>query len=178
MKRRALLSLVLAMALVVVTAVPAGAANPTVSITVRAQTISITNTQNTWGLGEVVVSESYKWGSSDTYSTVTNTGNVNVDVTIRGTDCVAVNTTFNWVLADTSVPGDQIYGLNATITSTYNIIVKKTEGGGFNELVSDLPHTALNTQDWSMTFYTPTAFHAEDDGLDKSATVTLVASKA
>jgi len=49
------LSLVLAVALLVVLAVPAFAANPTVSITVTAQVVAITNSQANWGIGVVDV---------------------------------------------------------------------------------------------------------------------------
>jgi len=176
--RRTALSLVLAVALLGAMAVPALAANPTVSITVRARVVAITNSQNTWDVGIVTTSATVKWGSSDTYSTLTNTGTVNVDVTIQGTDLVATNTTHNWVLADDGDAGSETYALKATITDSYGIIVKKTEGGGFNNLVSGLAHTESNTATWSMEFYTPTAFNAGDDGEPKSGTVTLVASVA
>ena len=172
MKRRALLSLVLAMALLVVTAVPAGATNPTVSITVKAAVVAITNTEDTWALGTVTVSDSIKWGDSDTYSTVTNTGTVNVNVAIQGADIEGGD--YDWALAADGDPGDQIYGLKATITDTYNILVKPS---AYANLVTNLPHTSSNTVTWSMTFYTPTAFNANDDGAQKSGTVTLVASK-
>jgi len=173
--RRTALSLVLAVALLAAMAVPALAANPTVSITVRARVVAITNSQDTWDVGIVVTSAEVKWGSSDTYSTLTNIGTVNVDVEIQGADLVASNTTHNWVLADDGTPGDQIYGLKATTTGTYNITVKKTP---FNDLVTNLPHTSSHTKEWSMTFYVPTAFNAGDDGAEKSSTVTLVASVA
>ena len=174
--RRTALSLVLAVALLGAMAVPAFAGNPQVSITVRAGVVSITNSQDEWEIGIVEAGgAAKKWGSSDTYSTLTNTGTVNVDVEIQGADLThAGNATLNWVLSATGDPGDQLYGLNATTTGTYNIIVKKTP---FNKLVTDLPHTSSNTKDWSMEFYTPTAFNAGDDGGLKSTSVTLVASK-
>ena len=171
--RRTALSLVLAVALLAAMAVPAFAqGNPTVSITVRASVVSITNTEDTWAIGVIAASGTSKWGSSDTYSTLTNTGSVNVNVAIQGTD--AVGGTYTWTLAATGDPGSEIYGINATTTTTYNITVKKTP---FNNLVTDLPHTSSNTVTWSMTFYAPTAFNAADDGAEKSTTVTLVASK-
>ena len=179
--RRTALSLVLAVALLGAMAVPALAANPTVSITVKAGVVSITNSVETWEIGIVETGgAAKKWGDSDTNSTLTNTGTVNVDVKIIGTDLVhAGNATLNWVLASDGLAGDQIYGLNATITDGdgYTIIVKKTGDTPVN-LVAGLPHTALNTETWSMRFAIPTAFDASDDGLEKSGSVTLVASKA
>ena len=175
--RRTALSLVLAVALLGAMAVPAFAANPTVSITVRASVVSITNSQNTWDVGVVAAGgAAVKWGSADDYSTLTNTGSVNVNVAIQGTDLVhAGNATLNWTLAADGDPGDQIYGLKATITDNYNILVKPS---AYANLVADLDHTTGNTVTWSMTFYVPTVFDANDDGGEKSATVTLVASAA
>jgi len=176
--RRTALSLVLAMALLVVTAVPAGAQNPTVSITVRAQTISITNSKATWDIGLVTVSDTKYFSTDnaqdDDWSRITNTGNVAVDVAISGTDFVAANTTFNWVLA--AAAGDQIYSLYANKQATptvYDVEVKKAAPVN---IVTSL--AAAGTNDWSMNFTAPSAFHAEDNGLEKAATVTLVASKS
>ena len=179
MKRRALLSLVLAMALLVVMAVPVGAANPTVTITVSAQVISITNSHPTWNIGLVTVS-AVKYFSADNsqdddYATITNTGNVAVNVAISCTDFVAANTTFNWVLA--AAAGDQIYSLYANLAATptvYDVEVKKSTPN-YVTAVGGL--AAGNTNKWSMNFTAPSAFHAEDNGLDKTATVTLAASK-
>ena len=170
--RRIALSLVLAVALVVAFTAPALGANPTVSITVRASVVAITNSQDTWNVGVIAASGTSKWGSSDTYSTLTNTGSVNVDVEIQGTDAVGDTT---WTLAADGDPGSEIYGLKATTGSEYNIIVKKTP---FNDLTTNLPHSESNTVTWSMTFYAPTAFNAAEAGESKSATVTLVASAA
>ena len=175
--RRTALSLVLAVALLGAMAVPALAANPTVSITVRAEAVSISIDETTWDIGTVGTSDTAVWGDAADHCILTNTGTVNVDVTIQGTDLVATNTTHNWVLADDGDAASETYALKAYDGDGYNIIVKKTEGGGFNELASDLDHTTGNTVTWSMTFYAPTAFNAGDDGAEKSGSVTLVASK-
>ena len=173
--RRTALSLVLAVALLAVMAVPAFAANPTVSITVSAQMIAITNSKTTWEIGVVVVND-FKYFSTDnskndTWSQVANVGNVAVDIALQGTDFVAANTTFNWVLADTA--GDQTYSLYANTdgTATYDIEVKKVSP---DNLVVGLAKGGKHT--WSMNFTAPSAFHVDDDGLDKSASVTLVTS--
>jgi hypothetical protein len=169
--RRMGLSLVLAIVLLVSFTVPAMATNPTVAITVTAQVVSITNSQNTWALGTVAPSATVKWGDSDTYSTITNTGTVNVDVAIQGQDIEGGD--YDWTLAADGTPGSEIYGLKATTGTEYNVIVKKTP---FNNITTNLPHTSSNTVTWSMTFYGPTAFNAADNGAQKTSTVTLVAS--
>ena len=177
MKRRALLSLVLAMALLVVTAVPAMADNPTVTITVKAQTISITNSKATWDLGTITTSTT-KYFSADgnedvDWSRITNTGNVAVDVAIQGTDFEGGD--YDWTLAATA--GDQQYKLFANKQATptvYDVEVKNAPT--YSNIVTSL--AAAGTNDWSMKFEGPTGFHASDDGLTKTATVTLVASKS
>jgi len=175
--RRTALSLVLAVALLAALAVPAFASNPTVSITVSARLISITNTEDTWAIGVVAVTNT-KYFSADnlqnnTYSRITNTGNVPVTVKISGTDFVAGNATFNWVLA--AAAGNQTYSLKANWDggATYNITVKKADP---ETLVAGL--AKASTHDWSMLFTAPDEFHIDDDGLDKSASVTLVTSSA
>jgi len=168
----------LAMALLVSFSVPAMASNPVVTITVKAQLLSITNSQATWDIGFVTVNN-VKYFSADNaqdddYSRITNTGNVAVDVALHGTDFVAANTTFNWVLADTA--GDQTYSLYANKQATptvYDVEVKKAAHANIVEGLA-----AAGTNDWSMNFTAPSAFHANDDGLEKSASVTLVASKS
>ena len=80
--RRVALSLVLAMALMLVLAFPAGAANPTVSITVTAEVVSITNTQSTWAIGTVATTATVYFSTDgnqdDDWSQVENTGSVAV----------------------------------------------------------------------------------------------------
>jgi len=176
MKRRALLSLVLAMALLVVMAVPAGAANPTVTITVKAQTVSITNSQNTWDLGTITTSATLYFSANnaqdDDYSRITNTGNVAVDVEIQGTDFEGGD--YDWTLAATA--GDQQYKLFANKQATPTVYDVEVKSSSYVDIVTSL--AALGTNDWSMKFEGPTGFHASDDGETKTATVTLVASKS
>jgi len=175
MKRRALLSLVLAMALLVVTAVPAGAANPTVTITVSAQTISITNSKATWALGTITTSTTLYFSTDnlqdDDWSRITNTGNVAVDVEIQGTDFEGGD--YDWTLAATA--GDQQYKLFANKQATPDVYDVEVKSSSYVDIVGNL--AAAGTNDWSMKFEGPTGFHASDDGAEKTATVTLVASK-
>jgi len=174
--RRISLSLVLAIALLVSFAIPVAAANPTVSITVTAEVVSITNTQSSWGIGTVAVDAvvyfSATGSQDDDYSQIENTGSVNVDVEIQGTNIEGGD--YDWTLA--AAAGSETYSLhsnNETQPTTYDIEVKSSV---YNDICTDLPHTTSNTCDWSMKFVAPTAFNAADDGAQKTATVTLVAS--
>ena len=177
--RRLGLSLVLAVLVQVGLTVPALAAgNPTVSITVVAEVVSITNSQASWPIGIAIV-DATKYFASDVdvedkdYSTVTNTGSVAVDIAIQGTDIEGGS--YDWAISATGVAASETYGLNATAgngTGAYSTIVKKTP---FNNLATALAAEA--TWGWSMLFKAPTAFNANDDGAQKTSTLTLVASK-
>jgi len=149
-----------------------GATNPTVTITVSAQLISITNSQDTWTMGAVGEGgAAVKWGSSDTHSQINNTGNVPVDIQIQGTNATLEG--YDWTLG--SAAGDKIYSLYANTEAnptTYDIEVKYT---GYNNLTTNLATATL--YNWSMEFTPPTVFDPADPGTDKSITITLVASK-
>lgn len=173
--RRVAVSLVIAVALLAGFALPVAAANPTVSITVTAQVVSITNSKASWAIGTVDISDivyfSVDGDQDDDYSLITNTGSVAVDIEIQGTDIDGGS--YNWTLA--SAAGSEQYALYANSSngsSTYDIEVKSSS---YNDLYQDL--AADKTYQWSMNFTAPTAFNANDDGNEKSATVTLVASK-
>jgi len=152
------------------------AANPVVTITVSAQTVAITNTQDTWVIGPVLVNAVVYFsatGAADPdYSQIENTGNVAVDVEIRGID--AEGGTYDWVLA--AAAGDKIYQLYANseaAPTTYNVEVMSA---GYVDLCTNLAATGSDKYVWSMEFTAPTIFDALDTGADKIATVTLVAS--
>jgi hypothetical protein len=175
--KRTALSLVLALALVVAFTAPAFAQNPTVTITVSARLIAITNTQNTWDIGVVVAGGSAVYFSADgnadvDYSQIENTGNVAVDVEFQGTDFEGG--AYDWTLGASA--GDQIVKIAANTVAAptvYDVLLKTSE---FNDLVTGLAKDG--TYDWSMEFTPPTAFHASENGAEKEATVTLVASAA
>jgi len=169
--RRIALSLVLAVVLTLGLVVPALATNPTVTITIAAEIVSITNTEDTWAVGAVVAGASaIKWGSSDTYSTVENTGNVDVDVALQGTDFEGGD--YDWTLGTTA--GNQTYSLyaNSDHSTTYDIEVVSSPT--YNDLTTSL--AADGTWTWSMQLTPPTWFDPADNGVSKNATVTLVAS--
>lgn len=151
------------------------AADPTVTITLSFQVVGITNTQSTWTMSDVEVDDILYFSADnlqdDDYSQIENTGNVAADVEIQGTDFEGGD--YDLTLAATA--GDQQYSLYANSsngTSTYDIEVKSS---AYNDLVSNLLAGAV--YNWSMKLTAPTAKNAVDDGENKTATVTLVASK-
>jgi len=173
---RIALSLVLAVALLVVFALPAGAANPTVSITVTAQVVSITNSEDTWAIGTVaadaVVYFSATGAQDDDYSQITNTGSVTVDVEIQGTNIEGGD--YDWTLA--SAAGSEQYSLYANKQATPTVYDVEVKTSSYVDITAAGGLAADGTNDWSMKFTAPTAFNANDDGNQKTATVTLVAS--
>ena len=175
--RRIGLALVVALVLLLGLVAPVAAAgNPTVTIHVTAQVVSITNSHDAWEIGTIDV-DATKYFSADNledvdYSLITNTGSVNVDVEIQGT--IVEGGAYDWTWDTT--PGTEKFSLYAyNVTSAgYDIPVKPAP---FSDIVVDLPATGSDTYAWSMKFMGPSAFNAEDNGLEKSATTTLVASK-
>lgn len=176
MKRRLLaVMLVAVMAVSLLFPVVALAADPTVTITVSAVVVSITNSQDTWAIGPVVVDAVVYFsadGNADVdYSQIENTGNVAVDVEIQGTD--ADDETYDWTLA--AAAGDKTYSLYANSEGAPTVYDVEVKSSSYVDLTTDL--AALGTYDWSMKFTAPTDFDAADDGTDKTITVTLVASQ-
>jgi hypothetical protein len=178
--RKRLIGLVVVLAILVSLAVPAVifAVNPVVTITVTAQVVSITNSQNTWTMGTITENSIIYFSVDnlidDNYSMITNTSNVAVDVEVRGTDLVPVDPTYTWTLAAASDNQDyQLYANSSNSSGAYNIEVKSA--AAYNDLVVEL--FADETYLWSCNFTAPTAFHPADDGLEKAGSITLVATK-
>ena len=153
-------------------AVAGAAESPTVTITVSATVVSITNTQSSWAMGPVSEGGSaIKWGSSDTYSQINNTGNVAADIQIQGTN--ATLTGYNWTLGTTA--GDKIYSLYANTQAdptNYTIEVKYSD---YNNLCTNLGVNA--TQGWGLQLLMPTAV-TNYAGEEMTGNVTLIVSEA
>jgi len=168
---------VLALALLAVLAVPAFAANPTVSITVTAEVVSITNDKATWAIGTVAVDAVVYFSTDgtqdDDWSTITNTGSVTVDVEIQGTNIEGGD--YDWTLA--TAAGSEAYSLYANKAATPTVYDVEVKTSSCNDITAAAGLAADATNLWSMNFTAPTAFNAADDGNEKTATVTLVASK-
>ena len=178
MFRRIGLSLVLAVALLIGLTVPLAAANPTVAITVTAEVISISNDKEDWAIGNVAVDAvvyfSTDGAQDDDWSTITNTGSVTVDVAIQGTDINGTGA-LDWALNTTA--GVEAYSLYANLAATPTVYDVEVTVAGTYDVTAAAGLTKTSTNKWSMKFTAPSAFDALEDGAEKSATVTLVASK-
>ena len=174
MKRRLGLSLVLAVVLLLAVPLATMAANPTVAITVTAEVVAITNTQATWGIGTValdaVVYFSATGSQDDDYSQIENTGSVAVDVEIQGENIEGGD--YDWTLA--TAAGSETYSLYANDDDTPTVYDIEVKSSTYTDLATSF--AVDDTKDWSMKFTAPSAFNAADDGAQKSATITLVAS--
>lgn len=177
--RRAAISLLMALSLIALLVTPIAAANPTVTITMQAKVVSINNTQDTWAWGVVATGEIVYFSADnnqdDDYSTITNIGTVAVDIEIQGTNLTKEDGAYNLTLSENGLAASETYALNASATDgagTYTVVVKYSN---YNDLTTNLVKDA--TWDWSMRAVTPTAYNANDDGAEKTATVTLVASE-
>jgi len=182
MKRKLLLSSLLAVTLLLALVAPALGANPTVTITVNAATVSITNSKDTWNITDLVgavnaddiVYFSADGTKDDDWSTITNTGNVAVDVEIHGTDLTQELGAYNWTLgAATGANQYSLYATNDTSAPNYDTEVKSS---AYDDICTGL--APLGTCKWSMKFTAPSTFDENDDGAAKKATVTLVASQS
>lgn len=178
MKKRIsrIIILLMLVVILIIPTTPVLAADPTVSITVTAQVIAITNDKASWGIGNIVpdaiVYFSTDGAQNNTWSTITNTGNVAVDVEIQGTNIEGG--TYDWTLASTAASEQYCLFANKAATPTvYDVEVKSST---YVDITAAGGLAASGTNLWSMKFTAPTGFNASDDGAEKTATVTLVAS--
>jgi len=174
-KSRLIIGIVVALMMVLIPATGALAANPTVTITVTAGLLTITNSEDTWAIGYATPSEvtyfSATGAQDDDYSMVINTGNLAVDVEIQGVNFEGGS--YDWTLGAAS--GNQTYSLYANKSATPTVYDTEVKSSSYTDLTTDLAASANVT--WSMKFTAPNEFHASDNGAEKSATVTLVASE-
>ena len=131
----------------------------------------ISNASDMWDVNSgtpVAVSSEYATGLD--YFAVTNSSGGAVTITIQGEDLIGDGD--DWTLSDTATAGNMTYGLKAGLNGDdYNIIVKKTEGGGYNTLVANLADSG--SQKWGLEMYTPTVY---TNGNDKTGVVTITAT--
>ena len=173
--KRLFLSLLIAIALLLLPT-QVFAADPTVTITFSFQVVSITNTQSTWTMADVEVDDILYFSADnnqdDDYSQIENTGNVAVDVEIQGTNMEGGDYDLT-LAASAGVEQYSLYANSSNGSATYNIEVKSSS---YNDITTSLAAGAVDK--WSMKLTAPTAKNANEDGENKSATVTLVASES
>lgn len=174
-KAKLLVTFLVVIILLAVFPASALAENPTVTMTVTAGIISISNTQGSWALGYAIISKviyfSATGAQDDDYSTIVNTGTLPVDIEIQGVNFEGG--IYDWILGPSS--GNQTYSLYANSSNgsaTYNIEV---QNAGYNDLIANLASGA--DYNWSMKFTAPNEFHINEDMAPKNATVTLAVSE-
>lgn len=178
--RRGLWSVAFALALLVVSAVPALAATTQeVTVTATPEYIALTNSEASWAAGSVAESSTYWWTADttapdepfvdgDMKSTITNTGSVAEDIDVK---VAAFTGGVGWSISTDDSPGEDEVSLRAGITGTANEAAMVQVITSDTELVSNL--AASGTKKWCMEMETGTF----TDGVEKSGTVTLTASK-
>ena len=169
----------MALALVVIPVGSAFAATTAdVTVTATPQYVSITNSEGSWALGIIAESSHFWWTATgaapaepfvagDMKSIITNTGSVNVNITVTGFDFTGG---VGWALAGT-------VGLNTVVmkagkTGDANEAAMVTLTTGAQGFITALPHTSGNTIKWCMKLSTGTF----GDGILKTGKVTLTAS--
>lgn len=164
--RKMALSLMVALLLTLTVVATTEAANPAITITVTARAVSVSNTPSSWDFDLVGTNSTYETGL--TCFNTTNVGNVEVDISISGSNMTGGG--FTWELSDTATPDDMVYGLKAGLSGgNYTIIVKLNSP--YNYLAENV--TVDTSQQWGLRIWTPTDY---DDGNDKTGTVTITAS--
>ena len=163
-------------------------ANPAASITVS---------PISYDFGIVGANSTFQTGL--TYFTLTNDGDVGVNITIQGTDMTGG---VGWTLSDTATPGTDIVGLKSGTKAPYStigfsggdqetsvgfaggdeqdlvgfvgqgdysVVIKKT--ATFNTIIYKMPPGS--SIKWGFAMYVPTEF---TDGVEKTGTITLTAT--
>ncbi len=159
--------LLMAILVVVTVSVPTvvfAATSDTVSINATPSYVTISNSPDNYGFGNVAVSTNTS--TSQNYFTITNGSSINIDIAISTNATWAGGNT--WSHSDTGTPGSTTAALFATPdTAAWNIIVKNATP---NDLYSSM---ADASPDWGLRLLAPTVF---DDGVLKTNTITLSAS--
>ena len=149
-----------------------------VNITATPSYVSITNSPDSWAIGTITTTTDYWWNDTEPgfplddtncTATITNTGSVDVNVTIQGFNWTGGD---GWVLGDAG--GDAIVAVKAGISGTTdepNMTVLNGTAG--QPLKTGLTWDGTNTTKWEMMIESPTNF---TDGIQKNSTVTLTAA--
>ena len=158
-----------------------GAANTAVvEITATGSYVSITNSNATWAMGTISNQTDYWWNGgsvdpgwpladSNCTSTINNTGSVDVDITIQGTNFTGGT---QWTLAAAG-GADEVALKVGTSGVTDELNMTTINGTAGQSLTTGLTWNGTTTIMWEMMIESPTSF---TDGEAKSANVTLTAA--
>lgn len=144
--RRIALSLMVALFLSVSVVATTWAANPTVTFTVTARVVSISNTPSSWDFELVDTSSTYETGL--TCFNTTNVGNVEVDISISGSNMTGGG--YTWVISDTATPDDMVYGLKAGVDGEQDTVLYEYYNTGDDDY-SDIFYIYPKAQTFTVT---------------------------
>ena len=180
--KKAILSIVLALMLLVVFAVPIFAdTTQDVTITATPTYIALTNSEASWPVGTVIASTAYWWTADgnapapepfeadDMKSTITNTGSVAEDIDIK---VAAFTGGDGWTISTDDTPVEGEISIRAGVTATENEAAMVQVITTDTELTGSL--ASLGTIKWCMEMETPASF---TDGVLKTGIVTLTATQ-
>ena len=182
--------IVLAIILALLLCVPAVAQNSTgeVAITMNTEEVlGITLDKEAWLVGDVSSNTTYKTDLPATWCTITNAGNANVNIHIKGDDAkwVDVPTAYKWTLSADEVSGAHEYVLwyhiagdkqtdegkmSYTLITTTEEPMKWTRDGSTLNL-----HAYGEYEQFGLKLLTPTFFYS---GRTMSVTITISAVAA
>lgn len=183
----ALVAMVLALSLVGLFAVPAAAADQSITVTATGYYLAFTFTGGNWTMnsGNPIPVNTWRYsnplGETTTPSnpvvdgecthTVTNTGDVALDVTVKWADMTGTGSP--WTNSDNGSNGSMIFGAKAQQSgSNWSSAVIAKNAATYNTLISNL--AASGTKKVVFGFYSPTAF---TDVNSKSSSITLTATE-
>ncbi len=167
--KRILISLVLALLLILGTALPAMAATTAdVTVTATPTFIGITVSPTSYDFG--TVADSSTTNTTTTYFTINNTSSVQTDQTISVT-----GTTWSggvtWAHSETATPGADTVGLKAQKGGTWGAAAVIVKNGTPNYIAEN---QAANTNySFGLSLLAPTS---STDGVQKSVTVRVTAA--
>jgi len=167
--KRLLVVLLLVLALSVVWVSPAlGATTADVSITFTLQAIAVSDNATTWACGTIAPSSTPATATS--YVGVTNTSNVQTDITISVTSATWTTAGTAYTHAEDATPGEDTVGLKASKgTGAFDVVVKFSSP---NYIYENCP--ATTNFDYELKLYAPTST-TEETPTEHTNTVRITA---
>ena len=167
--KKYILSIILALMVLLVPAVPAFAATTAdVEVTATPAFVAIADNQTEYDFG--VVATSTTPYTSENWSGITNTSTVQTDITISVTGATWSGGV-TWTHSDTCTPGADTAGLKANRGGTWGVSDIIIKNAAPNYIYENCP--ALTDFDYGLKLWAPTSF---TDGVEKSITVRVSAA--
>jgi len=187
-----IISILGAILLVLTPSLPASASESgaiTITMTGVETLISISLDKENWALGDVTEDTEYKTDPEATWCTITNAGNVNVDLSTKGANAVFSGTEVKWFLskdgtndgADTgSYPEYALwYHIGGDTEGSYTPITTlgETSGTPMKKGGQDITLEVSDTEQFGLKLLTPVSF-PDYIGKEMTTHITISAVKA